>query len=110
MSRWLVGMSGDKDAMIAHLEKCEKRMLEQFAEILKHAHNLKAGVLLDDYSKRNYMDDIEAIIDLCNVYLDKRSKQEKQFDALNESLSVLEQQMSELQSVVRAFKEQGGEE
>ena len=33
MSRWLVGMSGDKDAMIRHLEKCEKRMLEQFAEI-----------------------------------------------------------------------------
>tara|TARA_Y100000004_G_scaffold130783_1_gene147484 strand:+ start:6076 stop:6408 length:333 start_codon:yes stop_codon:yes gene_type:complete len=110
MSRWLVGMSGDKDAMIRHLEKCEKRMLEQFAEILTHANKLKAGVTKDDYSKRNYMHDIEAIIDLCNAYLDKRSKQEKQFDALNESLSVLEQQMSELQSVVRAFKEQGGEE
>ena len=56
------------------------------------------------------MDDIEAIIDLCNAYLDKRRKEEKQFDALNESLSVLEQQMSELQSVVRAFNEQGGDE
>ena len=83
MSRWLVGMSGDKDAMIAHLEKCEKRMLEQFAEILTHAKKLKAGVTKDDYSKRNYMDDIEAIIDLCNVYLDKRSDMQKMQDEID---------------------------
>ena len=83
MSRWLVGMSGDKDAMIRHLEKCEKRMLEQFAEILMHAKQLKAGVTKDDYSKRNYMDDIEAIIDLCNVYLDKRSDMQKMQDEID---------------------------
>ena len=84
MSRWLVGMSGDKDAMIRHLERCEKRMLEQFAEILMHAKQLKAGVTKDDYSKRNYMDDIEAIIDLCNAYLDKRSDKQKMQDQIDE--------------------------
>ena len=84
MSRWLVGMSGDKDAMIRHLEKCEKRMLEQFAEILKHAYDLKAGVLLDDYSKRNYMVDIQSIIDLCEAYLDKRSDKQKMQDEIDE--------------------------
>ena len=84
MSRWLVGMSGDKDAMIRHLEKCEKRMLMQFTDILLHAKQLKAGVTKDDYSKRNYMDDIEAIIDLCNVYLDKRSDKQRMQDEIDE--------------------------
>ena len=46
------------------------------------------------------------IMELCNVYVDKRSEEEKMFDSLNESLSVLEQRMIELQSVVRAIKEE----
>ena len=33
MSRWLIGMSGDKDKMIEHLLKCEKQMVKRFAEI-----------------------------------------------------------------------------
>lgn len=82
MSRWLVGMSGDKDAMIAHLEKCEKRMLEQFAEILTHANKLKRGL--------GPMVDIEAIIDLCNVYLDKRSDKQKMQDQIDEMQKKIE--------------------
>ena len=93
MSRWLVGMSGDKDAMIAHLEKCEKRMLEQFAEIREVALNIP-----EDLTRKR-------ILKLCNVYLDKRSEEEKMFDSLNESLSVLEQRLDELQSVIRTIKE-----
>ena len=93
MSRWLVGMSGDKDAMIRHLEKCERRMLEQLAEIREVALNIP-----EDLTRKR-------ILELCNVYLDKRSEEEKMFDSLNESLSVLEQRMNELQSVVRAIKE-----
>tara|TARA_B100000131_G_C18046621_1_gene584683 strand:- start:538 stop:831 length:294 start_codon:yes stop_codon:yes gene_type:complete len=84
MSRWLVGMSGDKDAMIAHLEKCEKRMLKQFEEIRGYADKLKKAVNLDDYSKRNYTDSIQTIIDLCDVYLDKRSDTQKMKDELDE--------------------------
>jgi len=84
MSRWLVGMSGDKDAMIRHLEKCEKRMLEQFAEILTHAKKLKMGVDIPHRPSRYYMDDIEAIIDLCNVYLDKRSDKQRMQDEIDE--------------------------
>ena len=38
MSRYLIGMSGDKDKMIEHLLKCEKRMLEQLAEIKEIAN------------------------------------------------------------------------
>ena len=101
MSRWLVGMSGDKDAMIAHLEKCEKRMLEQFAEILTHAVKLKAGVTKDDYSRRNYMDDIEAIIDLCNAYLDKRSDKQKMQDEIDE----LKQQLLNQQEIISGLME-----
>ena len=96
MSRYLIGMSGDKDAMIKHLEKCEKRMLEQFASIKDVART----AIPADYALS-----IERIIALCDVYLDKRSEEEKMFDSLNESLSVLEQRMNELQSVVRAIKE-----
>jgi polyhydroxyalkanoate synthesis regulator phasin len=84
MSRWLVGMSGDKDAMIAHLEKCEKRMLKQFKEIRDCADKMKKAVNLDDYSKRNYTDSIQTIIDLCDVYLDKRSDKQKMQDELDE--------------------------
>ena len=84
MSRWLVGMSGDKDAMIRHLEKCEKRMLEQFEEIRDCADKMKKAVNLDDYSKRNYTDSIQTIIDLCDVYVDRRSDKQKMKDELDE--------------------------
>ena len=72
MSRWLVGMSGDKDAMIRHLEKCEKRMLKQFEEIRTIA--LKAHP-----SKFT-----EEIVLLCDVYLDKRSDKQKMQDEISE--------------------------
>jgi ferritin len=91
MSRYLIGMSGDKDKMIAHLEKCEKQMVKRFAEI-------KEIVMQDEI-------DDHRIIEICDLYVDKRSEEEKMFDSLNESLSVLEQRMIELQSVVRAIKE-----
>lgn len=84
MSRYLIGMSGDKDKMIAHLEKCEKRMLKQFEEIRDCADKMKKAVNLDDYSKRNYTDSIQTIIDLCDVYLDKRSDKQKMQDELDE--------------------------
>lgn len=93
MSRYLIGMSGDKDKMIEHLLKCESRMLEQLAEIREVALNIT-----EDLTRKR-------ILELCNVYLDKRSEEEKMFDSLNESMSVLEQRMTELQSVVRAIKE-----
>ena len=94
MSRYLIGMSGDKDKMIEHLLKCEKRKIEQFAEIREVAMNIT-----EDLTRKR-------ILELCDVYLDKRSEEEKMFDSLNESLSVLEQRMTELQSVVRAIKEE----
>ena len=84
MSRWLVGMSGDKDAMIRHLEKCEKRMLKQFEEIRDCADKMKKAVNLDDYYKRNYTDSIQTIIDLSDVYLDKRSDKQKMQDEISE--------------------------
>ena len=84
MSRWLVGMSGDKDAMIRHLEKCEKRMFKQFEEIRDCADKMKKAVNLDDYSKRNYTDSIQTIIDLCDVYVDRRSDKQKMKDELDE--------------------------
>ena len=93
MSRYLIGMSGDKDKMIEHLLKCESRMLEQLAEIREVALNIT-----EDLTRKR-------ILQLCDVYIDKRSEEEKMFDSLNESLSVLEQRMNELQSVVRAIKE-----
>ena len=78
MSRWLVGMSGDKDAMIAHLEKCEKRMLEQFSEIRDVALNIKGvqGNPNDAIRKR--------ILALCDVYVDKRSDKQKMQDQIDE--------------------------
>lgn len=75
MSRWLVGMSGDKDAMIRHLEKCEKRMLEQFAEI----KDIARTAIPADYALS-----IERIITLCDVYLDKRSDKQKMQDQIDE--------------------------
>lgn len=87
MSRWLVGMSGDKDAMIAHLEKCEKRMLEQFAEI-----RAKARVLL--YSNPINYDELEDALDdiiaLCDVYVDKRSDKQKMQDQIDEMQKKIE--------------------
>jgi hypothetical protein len=75
MSRWLVGMSGDKDAMIAHLEKCEKRMLKQFAEIKELAKNAIPA---------DYAFSLERIVTLCDMYLDKRSDKQKMQDELDE--------------------------
>ena len=103
MSRYLIGMSGDKDKMIEHLLKCEKRMLEQLAEI-KDIEN--TTVNSSNIGPMKYEQCLLDIMELCNVYVDKRSEEEKMFDSLNESLSVLEQRMIELQSVVRAIKEE----
>ena len=85
MGRWLVGMSGDKDAMIAHLEKCEKRMLEQFALIRKLASEI------DDINLRSHRIEATAsIIELCDVYLDKRSDKQKMQDQIDELQDRLE--------------------
>ena len=92
-------MSGDKDKMIEHLLKCESRMLEQLAEIKEIA----TGLLKSSPNER--FNGLHEIMELCNVYVDKRSEEEKMFDSLNESMSGLEQRMNELQSVVRAIKE-----
>ena len=64
MSRYLIGMSGDKDAMIRHLEKCEERMLKQFAEIREIAHS---GIISENGASSLKM---KSIVELCNVYLD----------------------------------------
>ena len=81
MSRWLVGMSGDKDAMIRHLEKCEKRMLEQFTEIRAKAHALLYASNRKYGDLENALDDIIA---LCDVYVDKRSDKQKMQDEITE--------------------------
>tara|TARA_R100000315_G_C5100609_1_gene57674 strand:+ start:23 stop:301 length:279 start_codon:yes stop_codon:yes gene_type:complete len=81
MSRWLVGMSGDKDAMIAHLEKCEKRMLEQFAEIKELAKNAIPA---------DYAFSLERIVTLCDMYLDKRSDKQKMQDQIDEMQKMIE--------------------
>ena len=89
MSRWLVGMSGDKDAMIAHLEKCEKRMLEQLAEIREVALNIT-----EDLTRKR-------ILELCNVYLDKRSDKQKMQDEIDE----LKQQLLNQQKIISGLME-----
>ena len=86
MGRWLVGMSGDKDAMIAHLEKCEKRMLEQFAEIKEIA----VSVLNEKQDSRVVVKWLREIISLCDVYLDKRSDKQKMQDQIDELQDRLE--------------------
>ena len=89
MGRWLVGMSGDKDAMIAHHEKCEKRMLEQFAEIKEIA----VSVLNEKQDSRVVVKWLREIISLCDVYLDKRSDKQKmqdQIDVLQDKLEKME--------------------
>ena len=66
-------MSGDKDKMIAHLEKCERRMLVQFAQIRE--------VALTD---TDHNSSVERIVELCDVYLDKRSDKQKMQDEISE--------------------------
>ena len=80
MSRWLVGMSGDKDAMIAHLEKCEKRMLKQFEEIRTIALNVHPSKLTEE----GVSSFIREIVLLCDVYLDRRSDKQKMQDQIDE--------------------------
>ena len=102
MSRYLIGMSGDKDKMIEHLLKCESRMLEQLASIKEIANTTLNS---SNNGPMQYEACLLKVMELCNVYIDKRSEEEKMFDSLNESMSVLEQRMTELQSVVSAIKE-----
>ena len=92
MDRWLLGICGDKDAMIAHLEKCEKRMLKQFAEI-----RAKAIVTRDESEhglERKEMEfALDDIIALCDVYVDKRSDKhnmQDQIDELQEKIEKME--------------------
>ena len=89
MSRYLIGMSGDKDAMIRHLEKCEKRMLEQLAEIREVALNIT-----EDLTRKR-------ILELCNVYLDKRSDKQKMQDEIDE----LKQQLLNQQKIISGLME-----
>jgi len=88
MSRWLVGMSGDKDAMIRHLEKCEKRMLEQFAEIKEIAGS---AIQPTPPSFMVMQDAMHRIIELCDVYLDKRSDKQKMQDQIDEMQKKIEE-------------------
>ena len=106
-NRGYVYQSGDKDRIIDYLERCEQRKLEHFAVILALAKKLKAGVTKDDYSRRNYMDDIEAIMDMCNVYLDKRSDNQKMQDQIDELKEVFEG-LRESGARGRHFTEEGG--
>ena len=92
MSRYLIGMSGDKDAMIRHLEKCEKRMLEQFASIKEIART----AIPADYALS-----IERIIELCDVYVDKRSDKQKMQDEIDE----LKQQLLNQQKIISGLME-----
>ena len=106
-NRGYVYQSGDKDRIIDYLERCEQRKLEHFAVILALAKKLKAGVTKDDYSRRNYMDDIEAIMDMCNVYLDKRSDNQKMQDQIDE-LKEVSEGLRESVARGRHFTEEGG--
>ncbi len=87
MSRFLVGMSGDKDAMIRHLEKCEKRMLEQFAEIRRIAKQWTKSSLPGSNKSAS------SIVALCDVYLDKRSNEQKMQDQIDEMQKTIEELM-----------------
>jgi uncharacterized protein YpuA (DUF1002 family) len=86
MGRWLVGMSGDKDAMISHLENCEKRKIEQFAEIREIADN----VLKKNYQYTHNKTHMRQIIALCDVFLDKRSDKQKMQDQIDEMKKMIE--------------------
>ena len=89
MSRWIVGMSGNKDAMIRHLEKCEDRMLKQFAEIREIAHS---GIISENGLSSLKM---KSIVELCNVYLDKRSDMQK----MQDEIDMLKEQVMRLTEV-----------
>ena len=94
MSRWLVGMSGDKDAMIAHLEKCEKRKLEQFAEIRRIAKQWTKTSLPG--SNKSASD----IVALCDVFVDKRSDKQKLEDQIYEmrmETSILQEKIEKME-------------
>ncbi len=93
MSRWLIGMSGDKDKMIAHLEKCEKRMLEQFAEIRAKAMVIRDETILYHQMTVTPKDALEDIIELCDVYLDKRNDKQKMQDQIDEMQKTIEELM-----------------
>ena len=104
MSRWLVGMSGDKDAMIRHLEKCEKRMLEQFAEIKEIA-----GSVIPVHANSNQFlaESIESIIELCDVYVDKRSDKQKMQDQIDELKEEIKR-LSRALATTRKESKEGG--
>ena len=90
MSRWLIGMSGDKDKMIEHLLKCEKQMVKRFAEI-------KEIVMQDEI-------DDHRIIEICDLYVDKRSDKQKMQDEIDE----LKEQLLNQQKIISGLME-GGE-
>ena len=79
-------MSGDKDAMIRHLEKCEKRMLEQFAQIKEIAMN----VIIEEQENTAVIKEMRDIIALCDVYVDKRSDKQKMQDQIDEMQKKIE--------------------
>jgi hypothetical protein len=98
-------MSGDKGAMIAHLEKCEKRMLEQFALIRKLASEI------DDINLRSHRKEATAsIIELCDVYLDKRSDKQKMQDEIDDLKAQVEGLMEEKREAFFERKEKEKQE
>lgn len=94
-NRGYVYQSGDKDRIIDYLERCEKRMLEQFAEIRKLASeiadiNLRSP--LNSAGGHNRIEATTSIIELCDVYLDKRSdkrKMQSEIDELKGQMEIL---------------------
>ena len=71
-NRGYVYQSGDKDRIIDYLERCEKRMLEQFAEIREVAVNIS-----DEMSVVFLSEQILRIVELCDVFLDRRSDKQR---------------------------------
>ena len=96
MSRYLIGMSGDKDKMIEHLLKCESRMLEQLAEIREVAVNIS-----DDMSVFLVDKQLLRIVALCDVYLDKRTDKQRMQDEIDE----LKQQLLNQQKIISGLME-----
>ena len=80
MSRWIVGMSGDKDLMIEHLKKCEKKKLEAFADIREIANNVLKHT---GYPIEQYKEYIHEIISLCDLFIDRRSDKQKMQDEID---------------------------
>lgn len=97
MSRYLVGMSGDKDKMIEHLLKCEKRKLEQFAEIKEIAGSATQP---NPPSFMVMQDAMHRIIQLCDVFVDKGSDKQKledQIYAMRMKTSVLQERLEKME-------------